>query len=1525
MSVGEGYITCEDQNVFGHYEIKIPRLLRDNAWSISIGTVQSKIDDAIDSGSSLIVDCLECKWIDPMPLASLLLELVTARSRGISIDVLFLDVDDGPDGQENHKVNQNSPNRLISFLITEGFFSQLISHDITSYIGKNEVTLVLLDNYKRDIKVRPSYADAHFIPLSIFSVPNIDINDIEKADDTARRFAAKTVENLVSDIEVLLHAHCGTPARSHVLFNLRAVIQELLHNVQEHAYANNEMAFAALYVRYRKGGAVASSIQESEIYEHCVSEEYRNCPLANREWLDGQRGCLEVFFIDRGIGLVKSFSKKDKVKGLKSILIKAFYDGASTKDKRTTEHGGLKLLHTLLSRSIDYVRVIDGGAWFGCEVPFERKVKTVIKPISPEEGGKQLKGLGYHIRLGWNEPTVDEETWLRFNENEVSNVWNDLSKHTSQCEELFSWFSKHHVWDERFESVELKRIKSEFILWLPKENRMKWDILSRLEYLAGYVDNNCTLIIADIPSREAAMYKAAMSHARFMATEKWPSKFCKVVLSTNRWEFAYAEHKSEQTGYHGFSTFSVDDVPKTFSPNIKKKDLGELSFRRLVVQWLKWHDSSCFWREVKRDKRLYLAEEIVWSEDDDHKPVKTICGYLDFPATVHNSVCSKLYRNSLSRIFGLVDESKIEIVPVDSLSDPVIHDVYAHEIYNPPNYLDEEIQKIAVGSVFVSGSTLKATGLSRSVHYFVHGSSDSKTSYPALLHWKPEQIINKERLIQKRIGKTSAIAPGGWLSIEIPRHDKNGKVTGECDPESSYTDWQNTTPLVAKVGHWCYEGHHDLLTINIVDAVEDAFARNGPLAKYLINNILSHIGVTKDKLKFDYQDEYPVDKVGEGILVYRSHPASEKIITRLLSVVNDSHREEIFKRIFPILPLRKRFGSSTLLIPPRMKNEILDIKGNENVLLFDDAGITGRTIQDIRVTLSNMGAKKIIVMLIANRLRLPSDTPAVKYYWRLDVPTMGKEGNCALCNAIQQAGLFTSNLVSGSNSLTKLKDWIKEWEAVSPLTKWNSGLSPIPVAHEDKNYCYRGDGEHEQYLSKIPIFKSTGLTIHAAEIHAMTARDDYGLKKIAEQDEPAVKVELAASQLLLFGDELDQDLIQVFIEDGLLKPMIMLPENSPVSGLALLVVIRSLNLLTDQAQKHVALQAKKKIDKLQSRSHGLLLVAYLLSRNLIDQNDDQCYQALRLLSTRHSSVSVKLRMLFRETITSTGHAHSEPIPRLYQSLRVGRIASETEKRDARNSLASLKDIVDELGSEMARCQKRQECGEVDYEKRYFSLLESLGVANSNLENIVALSKVLDDLNCLADCYFYRISPKEEYRGSGFKHQIIDIYGPEGINWDDVWKNKDNLNRFKPKIKQSSRSGLNSDFGGAEWVWIPWHKHIVCIVRDLISNVVHRKGLIIDPFGIDNSTADMWIWVDYQPGFVSICFENSCQEDNSLIFDKIRENTKDKTLWDSLEELGGGIAKMESESRCSDRLVIELTIPYASHLKASVGGKISEKI
>ena len=355
----------------------------------------------------------------------------------------------------------------------------------------------------------------------------------------------------------------------------------------------------------------------------------------------------------------------------------------------------------------------------------------------------------------------------------------------------------------------------------------------------------------------------------------------------------------------------------------------------------------------------------------------------------------------------------------------------------------------------------------------------------------------------------------------------------------------------------------------------------------------------------------------------------------------------------------------------------------------------------------------------------------------------------------------------------------------------------------------------------------------------------------------------------------------------------------------------------------------ERIDRLRSLGHGQILLAYLITQDLADVNNDMFHAGARLLTTRHSDIATKLRSLFRETVTPLGNIHSEPIPDILNKLEGGVPPNPELWSNALNSLAKLRDIIMELGLDLAasdngsykdKCSKlvrSLQCAETAIVKnmnhREHDQSESLITINTEAKD--CLQQAQSNLNEVADCYFYRINLDEE-RNPDKGHKVEEFIEElrntwEEIIWADVCKAK--KVSVIPTIKLSSTAGMSNKFDGIKLTWLLWHAPLQMLIRDLLMNATHPASKITDPW--DKSNADeahMWVHVGFTPQAAIISIANG-DTDPASVFEKVKKGSQNKTRWDILTDLGG---KIDYDVPLSQKeiLAIQVYIPYAPYLR-----------
>jgi hypothetical protein len=1539
-----------------------PPYFRDQSWSDEIGSVQSAIAHWADSLSgckrSFRVDLSACRWIDPLPAISVALEAVREKLSGADVQVILPKPDDGS-LSDIFGPYQETPNRVVRFLVDEGFCEALVKNGIAIISEENEPIVGTGWEPYNNAVVEVSYKGAHCVGFNL-----IDISG------ETEHGVPKIVDRLLEGAELDLGANVPRHRIEYLICKLRVALQELIHNVQEHAYNSDQLIrLVGIYVRYRRGGADIAGSDLLKFQRH-ITEERQRCPKLGTEWLEGRRGCLELFVLDQGQGLVKRFveaserlnskgSELDKIakssNKLRAIMYAVMARGHSTKpeDRRLTEAGGLQLLHRLLDEAGDYVRVLDDGVWFGTTAPIIReKAATYIRT----NDRIHLRGLAINLRLDWKARQDIGAEWAPLADDpEV--IWKEMSRDEISCSESFQRFSKSAVIDDRFQDLSPLPLidlapTSEMLLWRVRPHLMKWDIISYLEKaIATSIESSrMTLIITDIPSYEASIYKAALSNFRTMLS--WPGKFLHIILVTDRMRFAIVSsvRTAEQRGQYGFSSLATNIETITIKVGPSLTDPS--TFRLFIHRWMKWHDSNRYWKEISESKiaRLFFDEPIVWSDGESQHP-KIIEGYLDFAQSTHNRVCRLVLRSVLSRLLGIVPIEAL--MPVDRLTAPVLQDLYGSETYDDP--VGTFSIRLALGSVLVSGATAHAAGTYRDVHFFAHPNSPLSGQKAAMLYWFPEKRsidaamhAGENRPTLKRVGKTHAVAPDGWKSFEVPRFDRRDKPKpfGWRYPADTYLeDWQSVMPVIAKSGHWSYEGHHDFLTINIGDTVRYAFFYHNELCKFLVVHILSFIGITEKHCEpgwasrvRGYLEGIPpemrkrLELKKPGVMVYRSHPTTELVVKNLLGLLNETGRNLALSRIYPVLPIRSRSSGSTLLISPLTQKSIREAlektDANPDVLLFDDAAISGRTLNDLRSAVKSVGARTIRTVVIVNRLRQPAEATGserIEYFWRLDVPTMGHDGNCPLCNAVDRVSSFSTNVVTKA-AKAQLDEWKKTWQPISPLTDWTAGLAPTPLkpSRYKVRFCYRQDfsgSEEDKYLEHIDLIQSTGAVIHVSELHAMTGADDYVIRKIDEQQEAAVRIELAVSQILLFGNEFDQD-IHLKLIQRLIKELGSVPNNSigsPHVSIAVLGIVASLSAIPESGRMEAMRCFLEPDWSFEGHLVTQILLAYLVNEHLLSPGTEAYDIGEKLLSTRALSLANCMRALFLETHSSQGYAHYGWLPKLIAVLQSGGDATKKKIEYAAESLERLAELIAGLPPYLVRYGERTGVG--------FSMTHFLQSAKSvrNLlseevsgkkevgwaqETLKRLKELVNAVDGIADGYFFRINSVADYYDfwqATFENRILRPL-IDGIDWMEICRGK-NV-RTREYVIHISKRGKKLSPEYATCVWIVWTQTIATIVYDLLVNAVYAKAPIRDPDSIgENNVADMWLLIDYDQKGIHLSFANQTNRDRREVFTELAG----KRRWEDLRELGGKVELDESDRANPQFFRLRLSIPYAAYL------------
>ena len=242
--------------------IELPPYFRDEEWANKRGIIQEEILKLKNScekhKKKLKIEFSNCKWIDPLPLMFLLLEIFSAREHNIRVEINTPEPDENLKQQlEVGQPYKGSPNPLLRFLHEGGFFDCL-------ELLQNDEDLVYLQAEDREEKYRsllaiPSYENALFTPITLCE------NIPTTTDDPS--FAKKKVKELIRGVKTKLNSKLRPHVNEQITYKLRTILQKIIQNAQEHAYENGESPrHLVIYVRFRSGGQNDLSIKDKDIF-----------------------------------------------------------------------------------------------------------------------------------------------------------------------------------------------------------------------------------------------------------------------------------------------------------------------------------------------------------------------------------------------------------------------------------------------------------------------------------------------------------------------------------------------------------------------------------------------------------------------------------------------------------------------------------------------------------------------------------------------------------------------------------------------------------------------------------------------------------------------------------------------------------------------------------------------------------------------------------------------------------------------------------------------------------------------------------------------------------------------------------------------------------------------------------------------------------------------------------------------------------------------------------------------------------
>jgi hypothetical protein len=1556
------------------------------AWFGEIQKVlgSSKFEGA--TFSQCHIDLSTCCWADPLPLLSLALTLVEYERKGGKVSINFPSIPSGDSfkiGKNDSKESQQA--RFLKFLAREGFIGLLADSEIV-YLPKNTVPSVSTSRtVKFGSAVYLNQQDIGFLrdlPVSLAFERStcllstlLDMRCPTDAKDVTPHAAIdEWVEQILfRNISQAVYDEAPSWAQDGLRYRLMTFLRETLHNVIEHAYKGHHRGLAVVYVRYREGALGEAQETWDRLKKFSSREnDSRRVPLMepysmSASFASTRTGFFEVFVLDAGRGLCRSLESDNLHKAMRDV----FKRGVSSKgENRPTQYGGLYLVGELLTPNEDYFRVLDKDTWWATQMPLRdkgtgsvRSGRITIDAYGQEHGNYGVKGLAWTARVSWLEAQDlpgHNTPWQGINNKQeqraILSVFTESNVDTLRQAVMLvrdSRLPSYMSCDDFSQSFDSENLA---LLFLPQPRLMKNHIQDEIGLLLKTIGNDhiLSLIIGDIPSEEAATYLAAIDHAKRLNNP--PFKLIgRVILVTRELKVCVLQRTNE------LDQSFVQDLKETKAYISRMSDDSKLAPHQNLVDYMRMlrkYDghrlSMIVTNSTDSIHAGFVEEEVDWHD-------LTLNGYLDFAQSLTHPLCRAIYSISLQRLIGLFPRYNCTLTGLDSLVDSLVTRFNAQVHPRPVlSGTKRDVQSIHIGSIKVSGYTEKSEKKSKTpvFHFFRHPSGKAKGIF--LLPWiTHNEIIKKntdgQRLL--RVGRTPVVARDGWKAYDLPRYDKNGDSVYEKSPRDSYCAWQEPSRTPMKLGHWSYGGHHEILTVNLLLAFDTELDRispilGGSLARFAYANLFLIFGVSEEDLNkhskqllsavkadkykhllpHDFSDKKP-------LLIYPSHPVTDHIIDRFLELLSESAMQKVRSRLVSILPVRRHRSGSGLQVSGLTLERLRAVcSTNTPVVYFDDGVISGRTFAEVKSLLRGIGYRDIYSLVLLDRQRLPSvnhlENGKFVCYWRLDVPSLGSKAHCPLCHAIDRVKILSDSIASQAHR-ERIASWCETWKELDPSTQWgNAGLRPIPLTLKKPERKFGIKRDHDGGYSQIGgetqqirLTNSAGLISWVTELHTLTSRDDLPLALLTKETEvlsSEVRIQLLASQLLLFFAEFDSD-HALKLAAALLSALWDSATHDRHTALAALTLVSCGDVFLRSVMD--SFLDSNRLDELKDRNLDfVLLVAFMLvtGRNNPEMsvNDSRLDAASRLL--KPCGKPDLYYRLHREMRDALGKAHSSPLHRLANSTIDIEVQTKETLMNALASAAQIKAITNTLPWHWLR-------GGTDAHDHFATIKSNIEQKEKELREAIEalLTSRKSDVQYQGFLKNAKNKAKELLKEGEKLHS--GLFAPLGIK---EMKNGQPTLFFEQQLKQlKTEFVVGASNKNVQWHnqtqhaqkimvlaikkpemeegYVVWDSEIKEAVQDILSNVSKAETDIPNPW-VKNGTlkASLWWCVQMDDLAVHIHMKNKSE----LKGEEVMKKTAHSHSHHIIHEIGGNV---DYSDDIEGLLLTIISLPYAHTLQTKL--------
>jgi hypothetical protein len=1202
---------------------------------------------------------------------------------------------------------------------------------------------------------------------------------------------------------------------------------------------------------------------------------------------------------------------------------------------------------------------------------------------------RPVNGLAWTIRLSWldrmdSTALPEVGNWREMTQEDRRPLLAVLKSNAVEPAELFvsieDWRLTGAAWGKQAQDR-----YSDVLVVLPHRDWMKNRIQDRLiePVKAGRLRPMGMLVVGDIVSEEALTYLLAIRRARRLVTglDGIPARIILVTrdlrsivlrLQDELYQVdedgtaAFVSGKSSWSLADYFCALRSHDGRRLWETIDSGEDGPQAAFRR---EWVDWHDGRCL--DGYLDFPATLTNPVCRAIYNLTLERLTAL----FPQRdcrlipLDNLVDSLIIRfRAQQRPRGSTFASDTRAGVIDVYVGSVRVTGITEQDHSPQN----EHPTVFHFFCHPSGDSFRRPGDSSSGHYLLPWLEPLRGAPP---HNCTD--ATQPRDWYRRIGRTPGIAQGGWKAFRVPRFDEDGQSLYEATPYETYGAWQDPSRTPLRLGHWSYGGHHDLLTVNLLLAFDTeldqiSLALGGRLARFVYANLFTALGISREHLKDEGKRLWDMiekdafrrlipggNSEQGGILIFPSHPVTDHVFGRLTGwLENQDKLRTVLNHCVPILPLRRHRGGSGIQLSGLTLERLQSFVTQNSVppvTFFDDAMISGHTFQAMKSLLHGLGFHKVYSVVMLDRQRLPSahhvnrqvdqssqgQTPNYQNvcYWRLDAPTIGSRAHCPLCKGLGRVRDLAGGIKSPERRERALR-WLDIWMDRNPATDWgDAGLRSIPVELNKSNrkFCIVPDPNNATAWKQagtdgkeIVLSNSAGMVAWVTELHSITARDDLAVKLLdpnSDKLSPEVRIQLCASQLLLFHGEFDRDLAAK-LGYQLVLALFEAPSHDRNTALAAITLLACGNMFLKDALERLQSSLWSGHDTVVSdRETNLDFLTLLDLSNVMET------RARSTLRPSPSIFSAPLRRetyrLLQETICSgEPDHHSSPFSRFQDVSSPVKSADRGHLERVIEAAASLQRRLDEIRPDWFRYHNGAAPLFDNYDDFRKTVEDRLRQLNTPIKNVLGsrrreTTSELDLDQCkdlardvLSDGHRIALAVFTPLGLASLRNERRPLLMDELQKSVNLARKGDRFIAIAELTEFDYREAARCLETGKEEYYVVWDSLIRNALDRILSNVRHAdKDPISCPWpeladasrDQQANTAHLWARLDIQKEYVAILLRNHAK----MPADEVTAKTADKPWIKTFVELGGAVTYANPSS--GKLLQTTIRIPYSFFL------------